>query len=139
MPDETQAQHEPEGPVDFEAALLEVKRKDPRYSIDAYKFAFEGLEYTLKHYLKLETPRHVTGPELCEGMRRLALKQFGLMAYDVWKKWGIHCTRDLGQIIFNLVNANLLRATAEDKIEDFENCFDLKKGLVDSFTFDEEE
>jgi uncharacterized repeat protein (TIGR04138 family) len=139
MPEDTEKPQANDGPVDLEAALLELRRKDPRYALDAYKFAFEGLEFTLRKYLKLETPRHVTGPELCEGMRRLALKQFGLMAYDVWKKWGIKETQDLGQIIFNLVGANLLRATEEDKIEDFKNCFDLKKGLVESFTFDEEE
>ncbi|KAA0213802.1 hypothetical protein EDM80_07650 [bacterium] len=123
------------GPSDPEAAIIEIRRKDPRYAADAYRFAFEGLDYTLRRYLKLETPRHVTGPELCEGMRRLALEQFGFMAYDVWKSWGIHCTRDLGQIIFNLVDAKLLRATDEDRIEDFTDVFDLKEALVEGFSF----
>ncbi|HRJ77268.1 MAG: hypothetical protein HUU03_05640 [Planctomycetaceae bacterium] len=123
------------GPSDPEAALIEIRRKDPRYAADAYRFVFEGLDYTLRKYLKLETPRHVTGPELCEGMRRLALEQFGFMAYDVWTSWGIHCTRDLGQIIFNLVDARLLRATDEDKIEDFTDVFDLKEALVEGFSF----
>lgn len=127
------------GPRDPEAALIEIRRKDPRYAADAYRFAFEGLDYTLRRYLKLETPRHVSGRELCEGMRRLALEQFGFMAYDVWKSWGIHCTRDLGQIIFNLVDAKLLRATEDDKLDDFTDVFDLKEALVEGFSFDKSE
>lgn len=141
MPDDAKkpADAENDGPLDIDAALLELRRKDPRYSSDAYKFAFEALDYTLRKYLKLETPRHVSGPELCEGMRRLALEQFGFMAYDVWTSWGVRSTLDLGQLIFNLVEAKLLRATEEDKLEDFKDCFDIKKGLVEGFKFNQEE
>ncbi|MCC6573020.1 MAG: hypothetical protein IT462_04440 [Planctomycetes bacterium] len=124
-----------ETPLDVEAALLALRRRDPRYTIDAYRFAFEGLEYTVREYLKLKEPRHVSGKELCEGMRRLALEQFGFMAHEVWSRWGIRETRDWGNIIFNLVDAKLLRKTDEDCVEDFANIYDVRKALADDFKF----
>ena len=144
MPDETPppqpetpppAPQSEEAPVDIEAMLMELRRKDGRYSLDAYRFAFEALEYTVRDYLKLKQPRHVSGKELCEGMRRLAVDQFGFMAYDVWTKWGIRETRDWGHIIFNLVEAKLLRKTDEDNVEDFANIYELRKALQDGFSF----
>ena len=122
------------------AKLSEVRRKDPRYTLDAYRFVlFEAIEYTSARMLRLgETERrHLSGAELAEGMRRLALENFGFMAYDVWTSWGIKETRDLGEIVFNLVEADLLKTTPEDRIEDFDNVYDIRQGLRDSFRFEE--
>lgn len=136
MPDEPGLPSMPEeAPLDIEATLLEIRRKDPRYSLEAYRFAFEALEYTVREYLKLKQPRHVTGRELCEGMRRYALELFGLMALDVWTRWGVTQTRDWGHIIFNLVDARLLRKTDDDNLDDFTDVYDVSKALTEDFKF----
>lgn len=127
-------------PIDAEAGIMAICRRDCRYAPAAYRFVmWEGIEYTTREYLKLteKTRRHLTGQEVCEGLRRLALQQFGFMAYDVWRSWGIRATRDWGHVIFNLCDAGLLQRTDDDKLEDFDNVYDLEKGLKQAFRFDE--
>jgi len=68
--------------------------------------------------------RHVTGRQLCEGLRELALQRWGLMASAVLRKWRITSTEDFGRIVFALVNAGHLQKRPEDTFEDFKNVFD---------------
>ena len=58
--------------------------------------------------------RHVTGRELCEGARRLALEHYGLMAMTVLALWGIRSTSDIGEIVFNLIASGDLEKTPDD-------------------------
>lgn len=123
---------------DIEAGIMAICQADGRFRPAAYRFVmYEGIEYTTRDYLKLTeaTRRHLTGAELCEGLRLLALKQFGFMALDVWRSWGITSTRDWGTVVFNLCDNNLLSRNDEDCIEHFDNVFDLEKGLRQAFCF----
>ena len=120
----------PLGPAAVEALLLQARRKDSRYALDAYRFLlFEGLEFTAREHLKLKERRHMTGSELCEGLRALALREFGFLAAEVWRGWGIRATRDWGEVVFNLVGVGLLNTTPTDRIEDFENIYDVERAL----------
>ncbi|MFK7759551.1 MAG: Minf_1886 family protein [Phycisphaerales bacterium] len=71
-----------------------------------------------------EESRHVDGTQLCLGLRDHAISRYGLLAKPVLNKWGIYETKDFGNIIFALVEANLMRTTDDDSIEDFDNVFD---------------
>ncbi|MBX3473713.1 MAG: hypothetical protein KF754_04965 [Planctomycetes bacterium] len=141
MPDpaeSTPAADDDDGPMDVEGGIMEICRKDRRYAPAAYRFVmFEGIEYTAREHLKLKERRHLTGAEVCEGLRKLALSQFGFMACDVWRSWGVTCTRDWGNIIFNLCDHKLLQRTDTDRIEDFEGVYDLETGLRQAFRFDD--
>lgn len=118
--------------------LAGVLARDPRYSIHAYAFVFEALEYTKKTMKKsrstrsrqggkpLAATRHVSGRELCEGARRLAQAQYGLMALTVLHLWGIRCTGDLGNIVYNLITSGDLEKTSKDSRADFDNLFDFE-------------
>jgi uncharacterized repeat protein (TIGR04138 family) len=127
----------------FNAKLDEVVRQDPRYAYEAYEFVFQALHHTQK-MLGREPPReveanlveerhHVTGPQLLEGVRQLALREFGLMARTVFHLWGIERTDDFGEIVFNLVAAELMSKTAEDTREDFRGVYNLDEALVQGF------
>jgi uncharacterized repeat protein (TIGR04138 family) len=128
--------------------LDEVVRSDPRYAHEAYDFVFDALEYTRRR-LGLGPPAgaeptgeegpHVTGPQLLEGVRDLALREFGLMARTVFRSWGINSTADVGEIVFNLVAADLMKKTKEDKLEDFRDVYDLDQALVHDFRIDVKE
>lgn len=121
--------------------LAEVVRRDPRYAYDAYEFVFAALHHTQKLLGKVpkepaeaESPDyHVSGPQLLDGIRDLALKQFGLMARPVFHAWGIHKTDDFGEIVFNLVEAKLMGKTEEDTRADFQNVFDLDAALTGQY------
>jgi uncharacterized repeat protein (TIGR04138 family) len=120
--------------------LAAVLARDPRYSIHAYAFVFEALEYTKNLKRRSQgrprtvsqivrarssaSSRHVTGRELCEGARRLALDHYGLMALTVLKLWGIRSTADLGEMVYNLIAVGDLEKTPTDSRADFDNVYD---------------
>ena len=70
--------------------------------------------------------RHVSGRELCDGARRLALAQYGLMALTVLNLWGLRSTSDLGEIVFNLIASGDLEKTPSDTRADFDRVFDFE-------------
>lgn len=105
-------------------AILE---RDPRYRVDAYIFVHDALSHTVN---KLRKRRHVTGRELLDGIRELAIAHYGLMARTVLNSWGVHATDDFGNIVFNLVDAGLLGKTEEDKVEDFHAVYDFDEVFV---------
>jgi uncharacterized repeat protein (TIGR04138 family) len=126
----------------FHPKLAELVRQDPRYAYEAYEFVFAALAHTQKLLgrsprevpaVEAEPNHHVTGPELLSGVRALALREFGLMARTVFHLWGIDRTDDIGEIVFNLVEANLMSKTSEDNRSDFRAVYDLDQALVHEF------
>jgi uncharacterized repeat protein (TIGR04138 family) len=120
--------------------LAGVLARDPRYPIQAYAFVLEALEFTKNEKKKSQArvrpkrksfaqSRHVTGRELCEGARRLALNHYGLMAMTVLALWGIRATSDLGEIVYNLIASGDLEKTPADSRTDFDNVFDFEEAL----------
>ena len=119
-----------------------ILARDPRYNYLAYDFVFQALEYTknLKKQTKSRgrsrtaaTPRHVTGRDLCEGARRLALEQYGMMAWGVLKLWGLRSTSDIGEIVYNLIKSGDLETTPSDKRSDFDAVFDFETAFRRDF------
>src|SRR5215475_8504898 len=94
----------------FEEGLEKIRAKDPRYARDAYLFVREALDHTHKTIVK-GSVRHVTGQELLAGIRDLALTQFGPMAMTVLEEWGVRACEDFGEIVFNMVEGELLAKT----------------------------
>lgn len=130
----------------IEKTIHAIVRQDPRYPFQAYLFMLQALEHTQKRLGRgsslepesgeAQEEKHVSGLELLEGVRDLAVREFGLMARVVFKLWGIRKTDDVGNLIFNLIEAELLSKTDKDTRQDFHNQFDLEKTLVDSFSIE---
>jgi uncharacterized repeat protein (TIGR04138 family) len=99
--------------------------KDARFDPEAYNFVYEALDYTLKHIVKAKRREnhHVAGPELLEGIRRLCIDQFGCLARTVLEIWGVSTTDDFGEIIFNLVDYDLMGKQESDRREDFQRIY----------------
>ena len=112
------------------ATLKQIRRKDPRFALEAYPFIFQALEYTVK---KAGEHRHVTGGELLDGIRHFAYDQFGSLAEMVFRNWGIKQSQDFGEIVFNLVEAEFMSKTSEDSRADFRNQFDLSQTLMEGY------
>ena len=113
--------------VSFEEGFQKIHAKDPRYPRDAYLFVREALDHTQKIVARKadrNRPRHVTGQELLEGIREHALAQFGPMAKTVLEEWNIHACKDFGEIVFNMVEIQLLAKTETDTREDFADGYD---------------
>jgi uncharacterized repeat protein (TIGR04138 family) len=121
--------------IGFTEALDSIVASDPRYQRDAYVFLRNALDFTTKHQKKIKgaTVRHVSGPELLDGVRQYALKEFGPMVMTVFDNWGVHSCGDIGNMVFNLIDAGIFGKTEEDSIEDFKNVYDFKEAFVKPF------
>ncbi len=71
----------------------------------------------------------MSGRELCEGVRELALKQYGALATTVLGHWGVRSTADVGEIVFNMIAAGGLEKTPGDCRSDFHDVFDFETAL----------
>ena len=112
--------------TNFEQVVEQICSEDGRYHPEAYSFVREGLDQTLKNLKRSDTAgsnKHVSGPELLEGLRRFTLEEFGPMGGLVLSEWGVGSCRDFGQIVFNLVQHNVLGRSDSDSIEDFEEIY----------------
>ena len=121
--------------IGFAEALDSIVASDPRYQRDAYVFLRDALDFTTKQQKKIKglSVRHVTGPELLDGARQYALKEFGPMVMTVFDNWGIHSCEDIGNTVFNLIGAGIFGKTEEDSIEDFKNVYDFGEVFVKPF------
>lgn len=132
-------------------AVQQIVKRDPRYTCEAYEFVFRALRHTQEllgrvprvefggpgqpaHVSPAESARcHVSGPELLDGIRDLALREYGLMARTVFKMWGVNRTDDFGDIVFNLIEADQMNKTEDDSRHDFHNVYDLDDALVRAY------
>ncbi|MDP6470378.1 MAG: hypothetical protein QGH42_00285 [Kiritimatiellia bacterium] len=113
---------------DFSDVIDLICTKDPRYLSDAYYFIREALDFAVRMHKKPEqgTMRHVSAEELLEGIRVYTLQEYGPMALTVLQSWGLTCTEDIGEVVFNLVESGKLGKTEGDRKEDFAHGFDFK-------------
>ena len=114
----------------FEEKIQDLCTRDPRYKPEAYSFVMNSLTYTLA---RLGEVRPVTGQELLGGLKVRVLESFGPMAREVLNHWGIHRCIDVGHVVFNLVNEELMRKTEADSLADFEEGFDFEEEFVTKY------
>lgn len=130
--------------ISFDETLEVICAHDARFHRDAYIFVREALDYTQNQINKdvrdasgraemRQSEKHVTGQQLLEGIRQCALTQFGPMAITVFEEWGIRHCRDFGEIVFNMVEASLLKKTETDSRGDFENGYDFHEAFRQPF------
>jgi len=110
--------------VSFEEGLERIRAKDGRYDRDAYEFVRDALDHTRKLIGKERPGQHVTGQELLNGIRDFAILKFGPMAITVLEEWGIRTCPDFGEIVFNMIEAELLAKEKKDSRRDFEGGYD---------------
>ena len=110
--------------------ILHSQSRKSAYHANAYQFVFAALQYAQE---KLGRDRssvetgHISGPELLDGIREMALRHFGLMTTTVLSSWGITTTEDFGRIVFELIETGRMRKTDDDQLNDF----------IDVYQFDE--
>ena len=112
----------------------QVLETDERYSPQAYNFVYEALDWTLKNVTPQddEDAQHVTGAELLEGIRQYTIHEFGCLARTVLESWGVTQTGDIGELVFNLVEHDLMGKQDSDSKMDFidiyafEDAFNVK-------------
>jgi uncharacterized repeat protein (TIGR04138 family) len=107
--------------------VLRIERLAERkgaYRPEAYFWLLRALEFARRRFRRAG---HVTGRELLEGTRLLALEEYGPMALEVFDHWGLSRSEDIGRMVFDLVEEGLLKRTEEDQIEDFAGVYDFRQ------------
>ncbi len=120
-----------------EVNLKEMLSKAGPYPLAAYNFVREGLGYTVEqsqgdvHDLGQlpDDSQHITGQQLCLGLRDYAIDQYGMLAPSVLGHWNIHRTDDFGRIVFAMIDAGLMSKTDEDTIDDFRAVYNFQEAF----------
>jgi uncharacterized repeat protein (TIGR04138 family) len=99
------------------------------YPLEAFCFVREGLSFTAErvHAARPESAeldRHISGQQLCMGLRDFAIDRYGLMAPVVLGHWHIKRTDDFGRIVFAMIGEGLMSKTDDDTLDDFRAVFD---------------
>lgn len=118
---------------EFVKAVEDIYAKDSRYKPDGYEFVIQALHFAHK---KLKKQGHLNGRELAQGIRDFAIEQYGPMAKTVLYHWGVRKTIDIGNIVYNMIDARLLSKTEEDSLSDFHDVYsfeDAFKGILSVF------
>jgi uncharacterized repeat protein (TIGR04138 family) len=106
--------------------LDQLQERNPRFHARSYLFVLEALHSVIR---SLDAPRHISGRELTEGIREVAIGRYGRLARTVLEHWGIHETGDVGRVVFALVEQGILIRQEEDRPEDFVDLFDFEEAF----------
>ncbi|MCW5757825.1 MAG: hypothetical protein KIT54_11370 [Phycisphaeraceae bacterium] len=130
-------------------------RERAPFSPEAFRFVREGLNHTLERMtgaaggdVTAALPqeeglavdlgslseadaytRHVSGQELCLGLRSYAVERYGLLARTVLRGWGVRSTEDFGKIVYAMVDAGLMRTSEQDSLDDFRGVYDFDEAF----------
>lgn len=118
----------------LEDKIQTVRRRDRRFSRHAYYFVLDALDFTMTQLGRDELTgeeRHVGGRELLQGIKDYASEQFGPMAALVFERWGVRGSRDFGEIVFNLIDAELLSRRPTDSRLDFVDGSDFRETFAE--------
>lgn len=116
--------------TDHDSAILDLALKHGQYHPNAYRFTLDAVTHAVR---RNRAYRHVSGAEVLQGARELALARFGPLAKTVLEQWGIDRTEDFGEIVFQMVEQGLLGKTEDDKRSDFARGYDFEEAFVRNF------
>ncbi len=109
------------------------------YPIEAFAFVQEGLAHTADRVrdesvgLGIAPPdsRHVTGQQLCMGLRSFAIERYGMLAPAVLRHWSVTRTEDFGRIVYAMIEAGLMSKTPDDSFSDFCGVYDFAEAFAE--------
>lgn len=116
--------------ISLSDVLARLRQRNPRYAEPAYLFVLTALHGLLE---RLPNPRHVSGAELADAVRELAVERFGPLARTVLEHWGVHSTSDMGEVVFSLVECGVLIKQPGDSREDFEGLYSFDEAFETAY------
>lgn len=117
---------------------LAAVAQQTKYPLAAFLFLRRGLDFTVsREHGELpedffDRPdnadayhnRHISGRQLCYGLRDFAIQEYGLLARTVLRRWNIRSCEDFGHIVFAMVDNELMHKAESDTFADFQGVFD---------------
>ena len=107
------------------------------YPLEAFMFVQKGLGETVDRIHRdpadrSDLGRHVSGQQLCLGLRDLALSRWGMMAPAVLESWNVRRTEDFGRMVFAMIEHGVMSKTPQDSLDDFRSVFDFEEAFAPS-------
>ncbi len=113
----------------FEDAVEAIIAKHPEYKADAYSFMRQALDVASEHFHKSQSSPHLSAEELYLGACAYALDEYGPLARLVLARWGITSSRDVGAVVYNLIEAGIFGKQEGDSREQFDSLQNLTELL----------
>lgn len=116
-----------------------IRRRAERFPEPAFDFVRDGLSHTvgMVHGADAadandspEASRHVSGQQLCLGLRDLAIQRWGRLAPVVLGRWGIHRTEDFGVMVYAMIDRESMRPSGDDTFDDFRDVYDFDEAFA---------
>jgi len=105
----------------------DIVSKHPQYRREAFYYVAKAIESLHDKINEKENKRrHISGKELVLEMIALAKEDYGYLAFAVFEEWGINITEDIGEIVFIMVENEILSAQSSDSKDDFISICNLK-------------
>ena len=115
--------------IDFGSdSFDDVVGKDSRYDAKAYALLVDVI-----HYLGDTMKGSFSGGDILEEFKTRALEQYGPMTYTVLTEWGMTCTEDIGEMMFNLADSGRVRKEDSDTADCFTGGYDFKEAFLDPY------
>jgi uncharacterized repeat protein (TIGR04138 family) len=119
----------------------QIRLRERRFHELAYLFVLSALEYCQTGsrneregvQSRRSERRHIGGRELAVSCRDLALERYGLLARQVLDHWGVRSTADIGDVVFTLVELNLLISQPTDSRADFIGVYDFDEAFEQNY------
>lgn len=106
---------------------------DTTWPYEAYEFVLEAIELAGDFQEPGNAEIHLSGRQIAFAAKQLAQEWFGLMAPTVFSFWGIDTTRDLGEMVFKLIDCGMLTRQEGDRVEDFDDIFKIPDDLLSGY------
>jgi uncharacterized repeat protein (TIGR04138 family) len=121
--------------VKFDVAVTKILKHDSRFKSDAYFFLREALELTVTKLRsdELVEHRHVSARELLNGFKDHALNQLGSMALPILESWGVASAKDVGHMVYNLIQVEAFGKSDDDDPRDFEGWMSFTEAFQKPF------
>ena len=113
-----------------------IRTRASQFPEEAFEFVREGLRFTVESHhgpatepVEVEGRRHISGKQLCLGLKSFAAQRYGMLAGLVLSRWGITRTEDFGTIVYAMIDRKELRASEKDSMEDFKGVFEFAEAF----------
>lgn len=117
-------------PLNFELDNFgDIIAKDGRYNARAYTLLCD----TIGVLSEKRKGGHFNSFDLMEEFKENTLDHFGPMAFTVLREWGVNNTRDIGNMMFNLVDSGRISKDDDNTIEDFETGYDFTEAFLSPY------
>ena len=120
-------------PQSLEDIVDAIVAKYPEYAPDAYFFMTQALDASVKRFRKPDSDPHLSAEELYLGFCATALEEYGPMALLVLEHWGIESSKDVGELVYNLIEFGVFGRRSGDYREQFRSLPPLRKLLDEPF------